>query len=79
MKIGIVKKLLRQNSLEELIQAREDLIAEIEPSIEIIGRDAEEQLSNVLGAIYVIEKKETGVEENQAVRDFAENIRNTML
>ncbi|UII31302.1 hypothetical protein LVD17_23705 [Fulvivirga ulvae] len=79
MKIPEIKRLVENNTIEELIAAEEALINEEEPAVEINGADEGEKLTHVFAAIYIINKiKDDNVDFKTALRDYTGKVRESI-
>lgn len=78
MKLPIIKQLSEQHSLEELRKAEEELIETGTISIDVAGDDEGEQLTHILGAIWVIEQIQQGTPARDALRAFAQKVRTSV-
>ncbi len=78
MKLTVVKKLAQEHSIETL-KAQEQKLLNAEPlNIEVLGEDEGEQLTHILGAIWVLEAMQKGMTLNEALRAFTEKVRNSI-
>jgi hypothetical protein len=78
MKFNVIKKLAADVSLADLQKAASALEEGEELDIEVGGDDEGEQLTHILGAIWIIEQVEQGVEFKDAFRQFAQRVRTTL-
>lgn len=78
MKVNVVKKLAQEQSLEILKLQEQKLLNGESLDIEILGEDEGEQLTHVLGAIWVLEYMQNGKSLNDAIRAFAEKVRKSI-
>ena len=79
MKIGVIKKLAENLSMDELRAAEEAIYNDLTTPIPIDGNDEGEQLTHVLAAIFIQEY----VEENNsdiktALREYAIKVRTSI-
>ncbi|WKN31622.1 hypothetical protein PZB74_22000 [Porifericola rhodea] len=79
MKIPVVKKLVENQSMEELIAAEEALVEEQPLPIEVGGEDEGEKLTHILAAIFILEKMKTdGVDFKSALREYTRRVRESI-
>lgn len=79
MKTAAVRKLAQNHDLATLQKAEEALLNEEHPPIEVEGVDEGDQITNINGAIYVIEQSEkNGTDIKTEVRNFTERVRNSI-
>lgn len=79
MKIPVIKKLVENHSVQELMAAEEDLVEERSPSIEIEGEDEGEQLTHVFAAIFIHEKMEKeGKDFKASLREYTSKVRTSI-
>lgn len=78
MKLPVIKQLVETATLAELQASEEALYNEEKPVISIDGSDEGEQLTHVLGAIWVKEAVSNGMDVNLAVREYAKKVRNSI-
>ena len=79
MKVSEIKRLAQNNSIEELRKAEEAIINEESPEIEVNGSDEGDKLTNLSGAIWVLEKVElNGTEIKEEVRNFTNRVRESI-
>jgi hypothetical protein len=80
MKIGIIKKLAENETLEILQASEEKILNEETPSIEIEGEDTGEQLTHVSAAIWVKQKiASDGLSIKEAVRAYTQRVRSSLF
>ncbi|MBX3102169.1 MAG: hypothetical protein KF690_06655 [Bacteroidetes bacterium] len=78
MQLPVVRKLVQNHSLDAL-KATEEALYEGQPlSITVEGTDEGEQLTHVLGAIWVLEQVADGADAGEALRAFATRVRNSI-
>ena len=78
MQIPVVRSLCQNRALQDL-RAAESLLMEGEPlPFEVGGEDEGEQLSHILGAIWILEQVEQGTAFNDALRAFTQRVRNSI-
>jgi hypothetical protein len=71
MQVPVIKKLVKNYSIEDLEEAEEAIIEELKPKIKIEGKDDGEQLINVMAAIWVLEKMENDqIPFGKAMREY---------
>ncbi len=73
-----IRHLAEKYSLEALKAAEERLLADETLPFEVGGADIGEKLTHILGAIYVLEEVNKGIEPNVALRTFIERVRNSI-
>ncbi len=78
MKLPVIKTLVETATLQELQEAETALYDEKVPQITIEGSDEGEQLTHVLGAIWVKDAVANGMDVNLAVREYAKKVRNSI-
>lgn len=79
MKIPVVKKLVENQSMEDLIAAEEALVEEQPLPIEVGGDDEGEKLTHILAAIFILEKmKNEGVDFKSALREYTRRVRESI-
>lgn len=78
MKLPVMRKLADQFTLDELKAAEEAMYEERQPEITIEGEDEGEQLTHILGAIWIKEALAAGTEPAQALREYAQKVRNSI-
>lgn len=78
MKLPIIRQLAENNSLEALQAAENALIEEQKPAIEVGGEDEGEQLTHLLGAIWIREQMLSGMDFKEAFRAFAQRVRDSI-
>lgn len=79
MKIPVIKKLVENHKLEELMAAEQAIVDGETPQIEITGEDEGEQLTHTLAAIEILSKVQMdGISTSQALRDYSQRVRNSI-
>lgn len=78
MKLPVIKQLSEQQTLDALRKAEENLLETGDPGIAVDGEDEGEQLTHLLGAIWVLEQMEQGVPARDALRAFALKVRTSV-
>lgn len=78
MKLPIIRQLAENNSLEALQAAENALLEEQIPEIEVGGDDEGEQLTHLLGAIWIREQMLAGMDFKEAFRAFAQRVRDSI-
>ncbi|MEK6476885.1 hypothetical protein WJR50_05095 [Catalinimonas sp. 4WD22] len=79
MKIPVVKKLVENQSMEDLITAEEALVEEQPLPIEVEGEDDGEKLTHILAAIFILERmKDEGVDFKSALREYTRRVRESI-
>ncbi len=79
MKVPALKKLVESYTLEQCIDAEQQLLEGEKPTIEIDGADEGEQLTHILGAIDILTRvKEEGKDIKTATREFIDRVRNSI-
>lgn len=78
MKLPVIRKLADQYSLEQLQAAENALYEESTPEIEVEGEDEGEKLTHILGAIWIKEALAAGSDPSQALREYAQKVRNSI-
>lgn len=79
MKIPVIKKLVENASMEELMAAEEAIVDEKRCTLEVEGEDEGEQLTHVLAAIYI---KDQMAKENTdfktSLREYTKKVRESI-
>ncbi|MBX0334348.1 hypothetical protein K3G39_13985 [Pontibacter sp. HSC-14F20] len=76
MKIPVIKKLVENESLENLIAAEEALMEEQPLAIEVEGDDEGEQLTHVIAAAWILNyMNDNGVDFKAALREYTKKVR----
>lgn len=78
MKLPAIKKLVQGYSIETLRTAEESLLNEEPLAIQVEGDDEGEQLTHIIGAIEILENIKNGMPEKDALRSFAQRVRNSI-
>jgi hypothetical protein len=78
MKLPAIKNMAEQHDLASLKAAEEALLNEETPAIEVAGDDEGDQLTNILGAIWIREQVEAGMAFKDAFRAFAQRVRDSI-
>jgi hypothetical protein len=79
MQISIIKQLTNQFSATELREAEHALMQGEAPGIEVEGVDDGEQLTHVLGALWIIDRMNTeGMSYASAQREFIKSVRGVL-
>ncbi len=78
MKLPVIRNLAEQHSLDALHEAENALLEEETPSFEVGGDDEGEQLTHLLGAIWIREQMAAGMEFKDAFRAFAQRVRDSI-
>ena len=76
MKIPAIKKLVENNTLEELMAAEAAIVDEQQPAIAVEGEDEGEQLTHVLAAVWILnEMEDNGTDFKTALREYTKKVR----
>ncbi|PVY40420.1 DUF6952 family protein [Pontibacter virosus] len=76
MKIPVIKKLVENESLENLTAAEEALMEEQPLGIEVEGDDEGEQLTHVIAAAWILNyMNDNGVDFKTALREYTKKVR----
>ena len=76
MKIPAIKKLVENNTLEELMAAEAAIVDEQQPAIAVEGEDEGEQLTHVLAAVWILnEMEDNGTDFKSALRAYTQKVR----
>lgn len=78
MKLPIIRTLAEQHSLDQLHAAENALLEEQTPEILVGGDDEGEQLTHLLGAIWIREQMAAGIDFKDAFRAFAQRVRDSI-
>jgi len=79
MNITSIKKTVDAFTMEQLIQAEQDLLNDIPLQVDIEGYDEGEKLTHILAAIFCkheMEKQEINI--NQAIRLYSQRVRGSI-
>ncbi|WP_018476304.1 DUF6952 family protein [Pontibacter roseus] len=76
MKIPAIKKLVENQSLDELMAAEAAIVDEQPLTIEVEGDDEGEQLTHVLAAVWILNHmQDTGADFKTALREYTKKVR----
>ncbi|GAB3826440.1 DUF6952 family protein [Hymenobacter jeollabukensis] len=76
MKIPAIKRLVENQTLQDLLEAEEALLDERKPSFEVEGADDGEQLTHVFAAIWILNHmKDHGADFTSALREYTKKVR----
>jgi hypothetical protein len=78
MKIPAIRKLVENNSLEELMAAEEAIVNEETPAIGVEGADEGEKLTHVLAAVFILNEMEKQVDFKTALREYTRMVRESI-
>ena len=78
MKIPVIKKLVEQCTLEELMAAEKAISEEAKPAIEVPGDDEGEQLTHAFAAMWIKEKVNEGEDFKKALRAYTQMVRQSI-
>ncbi|MFN3528853.1 MAG: DUF6952 family protein [Bacteroidia bacterium] len=78
MKLAAIKQMAESHDLATLKAAEEALLNEENPPIEVAGDDEGDQLTNILGAIWISEQVSEGMAFKEAFRAFAQRVRDSI-
>ena len=80
MKINVIKKIVENESLENLEKVEEEIYNENETlSLDIEGVDMGEKLTHVIAAIWIKkEMEQSGSELKVAIRKYTQKVRNSI-
>ena len=79
MNVTVIKQLVEDYSIEQLVKAEEAMLEETNPEIEIAGKDEGEKLTHVLAAIFCKhEMHRENININQAVRLYSQRVRGSL-
>lgn len=79
MKIPVIKKLVEQRTIPELMAAEAALMEEQPLAIEVEGSDEGEQLTHVLAALFILhEMQKNGIEFTAALRMYTQKVRTSI-
>lgn len=79
MNVAAIKKLVDAYSADQLRKAEDDLLNEVELSIEVEGEDEGEKLTHILAAVFCREEMDkNGVGINHALRLYSQRVRNSI-
>jgi hypothetical protein len=78
MKLPAIKQLAEQHDLATLQAAEQALLNEETPAIEVPGDDEGDQLTQILGAIWIREQVSAGTDFKDAFRAFAQRVRSSI-
>lgn len=79
MKIPVIKKLVENYELDDLLQAEQAIVEGEQPSIDIEGDDEGEQLTHALAAIEILSSmKVNDIPMAQALRNYSQRVRKSI-
>jgi hypothetical protein len=78
MKLPVIRKIVKEYSLDELRAAEQALLNEEAIEIEVEGEDEGEQLTHIIGAIEILENIAGGMSDKDALRAFSQRVRNSI-
>ncbi len=78
MKLPVIRKIVKEYSLDELRTAEQALLNEESIAIEVEGEDEGEQLTHIIGAIEILENIAGGMSDKDALRAFSQRVRNSI-
>jgi hypothetical protein len=78
VKLPVIRGLAEDHSLEELHAAENAILEEEKPAFEVGGEDEGEQLTHLLGAIWIREQMADGMDFKAAFRAFAQRVRDSI-
>jgi len=78
MKLPAIKLMAERQDLAALKAAEEAILNEETPAFEVAGDDEGDQLTNILGAIWIREQVEAGMDFKEAFRAFAQRVRDSI-
>ncbi len=79
MKIPVIKKLVESYSIDQLVDAENEIIEGNEPSIEVEGSDEGEKLTHVIAATWILqEMKVRKIDFKDALRDYTKKVRESI-
>jgi hypothetical protein len=79
MKINALRKLCQDYDLKTLKQLEEELVEEKPLSLEVEGEDEGEQLTHIMGAIWILEQaNDNGTDVKTELRNFSNRVRNSI-
>ncbi len=78
MKLPVIRKIVKEYSLDELRTAEQALLNEEPMAIEVEGEDEGEQLTHIIGAIEILENIAGGMSDKDALRAFSQRVRNSI-
>lgn len=79
MKIPVIKKLVENHSVQELMSVEEALVEEQPLPFEIEGEDEGEKLTHVFAAIFIHEQMEKeGMDFKTALREYTKKVRTSI-
>ena len=78
MQIPVVRGLSQTYTLDQLRLAESCLLEDQPLSINVAGEDEGEQLTHILGAIWILEQMEQGIAFNEALRAFTLRVRSSI-
>ena len=79
MKLPVIKQLVTDHSLDELVAAEEAILEEQTPTIKVDGEDEGEQLTHVMAAVWVKnEMEKVDIPLKKAVRNYTVKVRNSI-
>jgi len=75
MKLPVIKNLLQNHSVEELLKAADDFEQNQTCSIEVDGKDDGEKLTHLLVAAKLKKEIDKGRPLNEVVREYSQKVR----
>ncbi len=79
MERNIVKKLVENYTIDQLVEAEQALVEGEELALEVEGQDASEKLTYLLAAVYILEQvKLEGAEFYDAFRQYTLQVRESI-
>jgi len=79
MKIPVIRQLVEKYSIAQLEEAENNIIEERPHSIKYAGDDAGDQLTNIMGALWVKrEMEQSGCDLKTAVRAYSQKVRDSI-
>ncbi len=79
MKIPVIKKLVENHTLDELLEAEKAFVEGEALKIEIAGDDEGEQLTHALAAIEILSSMQVNeIPMSQALREYSQRVRNSI-
>ena len=79
MKIPVIKKIVEENTIEQLVKAEIDLLDEKVPDIDIEGHDEGEKLTHIMAGIWILnEMNDHGTDFKEALRLYTKKVRESI-
>jgi hypothetical protein len=79
MKIPAIKELVEKYSVEQLMEAEDQIVEEKNLEIEVEGSDEGEKLTHVIAAVWILtEMKHRSLDFKDALREYTKKVRESI-